>query len=394
MTKTITDVNGVYASGINCGVKFKRKDLAFIFVPEAYATAGVFTRNQFPAPCVNYNRACIARGPIKAVIVNSGNANAATGKSGMRDTKKMAQLAAKRLEVLPHQVAVASTGIIGVPMPMDKIQTGIQHLLQDFYKKEGLFAAEAILTTDTGIKSVYETGMIGGTPVVVSGITKGSGMLAPNMATTLTYLVTNAVIAPKRLQQLFVQAIDETFNMTSVDTDTSTNDMALLIATKTDGVKIKSKKEIAQFYALLKQALMALCKMIATDGEGATKLIEAHVCGAANRADARAIAKNIIDSPLVKTAIHGSDPNWGRVIAAAGKTFNAKINPDRVELYFGDIKVFSKGQRLTYNSDVLISYLRQRNVFIRLDLNLGRAAATAWGCDLTKGYIDINTQYS
>ncbi|MCP4051306.1 MAG: bifunctional glutamate N-acetyltransferase/amino-acid acetyltransferase ArgJ [bacterium] len=395
MKKTITDIKGIYANGINCGLKYKNKDLAFIYVPDAFSSAGVFTRNKFAAPCVHHTGKCIKKGTVKAVIINSGNANAETGEEGIRNTKKTAKLAASILGLNTEEVAVASTGIIGTQLPMEKMTAGIEKILADPFVTEGSAAAEAVLTTDTHTKEVYVEEKIGNETIRIAGISKGSGMLAPNMATTLTYLLTNAMIDKTHLQKLFIEVMDDTYNMTSVDTDTSTNDMALIVSTRDEGVPLKTKKDMAEFKVLLKKACIKLCKMIATDGEGATKLIEVSVNGAASRYDARKIAKNIVDSPLVKTAVHGADPNWGRVIAAAGKDPDIKLNPGKVELYFGEEKVLDKGTPVDdADRKKMIDILSKKKVEIILNLNIGKTSAVAWGCDLTKGYIDINTQYS
>jgi glutamate N-acetyltransferase / amino-acid N-acetyltransferase len=394
INKTITDIKGVYATGIHCGLKFKKKDLAFIYVPEAAASAGVFTRNKFCASCVTFTKKVLKKNVLKAVIMNSGNANAGTGELGTKNTKHMAKITADMLGINASEVGVASTGIIGKQLPMDVLEAGIKKVLANPYVVDGSAAAEAILTTDTCLKQAFFETKIDGKRVVVAGISKGSGMLAPNMATTLTYLVTNANLEQKFLQAALADAINDTYNMTSVDTDTSTNDMALLISTKEDGVVIKTNKDKDVFLALLTEACTDLCKMIATDGEGATKLIEVNVVGAANGTDARKIAMNVVDSPLVKTAIHGEDPNWGRVIAAAGKSPEVKLNPDKFDLYFGDVQILAKGMPVAYDDFALKEQLKNNKVFITLELNLGSATAKAWGCDLTKGYIDINTKYN
>jgi glutamate N-acetyltransferase / amino-acid N-acetyltransferase len=328
------------------------------------------------------------------VIMNSGNANAGTGELGTRNTKKMARLTADKISLDASEVGVASTGVIGKQLPMDLIEAGIDSLLAKPLAQEGSAAAEAILTTDTCIKEVYFEEVINGKKVVVAGISKGSGMLAPNMATTLTYLVTNANLLAKDLQSSLEQAIDDTYNMTSVDTDTSTNDMALIISTKKEGVAIKTREEKKAFLALLTKVCCALCKMIATDGEGATKLIEVQVNGAVSKKDARKIAMNVVNSPLVKTAIYGEDPNWGRVIAAAGKAPEVKLNTNKFDLYFGDVQILAKGNPVDCNTEQLVSLLKKNKIYITIDLNLGDFKAVAWGCDLTKGYIDINTKYN
>jgi len=393
--RPVTALPGVYASGIAAGIKANgKRDLAYIFVPNACASAGVFTQSAFSAPPLKVTKEALKRGPIKAVIINSGNANAGTGKDGYRDAKETAAYAAKLLGLKPHQVGVASTGIIGRPLPMTTMKTGLEKLLSSPNKLNGEAAAEAIMTTDLTRKEIFCSGKIGGRTVKIAGFAKGSGMIAPNMATMLGFLVTDAKINSGTLHRLLKLATDATFNMTSVDTDTSTNDMVLAFATGGVGSGITSGVDQKEFLKLLTKACGQLAKLIAADGEGATKLIEVTVEGAKNLRDARIIAKNIVNSPLVKTAIHGADPNWGRVLAAAGKDPSAKVNPDLVDLNFAGAAVMRRGKIVPHDRDRIRQLLSDKEVRIHLKLGLGKASATAWGCDLTKGYIDINVSYN
>ena len=388
---SITDIKGVYASGCACGIKAAGPDLAFIYVPRASACAGVFTRNRFCAPCVEHTRRAITQGCVKVIVANSGNANAATGKQGMQNVKATAAWTAEILGVEPEQVAVASTGIIGKQLPIEKLQKGLTTLLSKPDARDGARTLQAIMTTDTRPKSVYVQEKIGGEIITVAGIAKGSGMIAPNMGTMLAFLATDAEISSVQLQTALQRAVDDSFNMTSVDTDTSTNDMALFLST---GEKFLDGG-IPEFTALLTRACQDLAKMIAADGEGATRLIEVRILEAAASDEARRIAKNIADSPLVKTAIHGADPNWGRILAAAGKDPACRLNPENLTLSIQGETVFSQGSPSTEcPREKLISLLKQPEIRITMTLREGPFSATAWGCDLTKGYIEINTCYN
>ncbi len=393
MEEVFTGIDGVYAGGIHVGIKGKKKDLAFLYVPGAVATAGCFTQNKFAAACIHYTQKIMKTNTLKAVIVNSGNANAGTGVDGERDTKAMAKATADMLGLRPSEVGVASTGVIGFKMPMDKILPGIETLLKDPLQKDSDSFNQAILTTDLCEKPVYLSRKIGRKQIVISGSAKGSGMIAPNMGTMLAYLVTNATLPQPLLQSLLTKAVDKSFNMISVDGDTSTNDMILLFATGERQFTITDREQLQEFEELLTEACIVLAKMIAKDGEGATTLIEMRVVGAASKKDAKTVAMNIINSPLVKTAVHGADPNWGRVMAAAGKAIDVKFNGDKADLFFNDVAVLKRGQLVMTDRQELVNELKKDTVVITLNMNLAKGEATAWGCDLTKGYIDINTTY-
>ncbi len=391
---TFTDIDGVFGSGIHSGIKASGdKDLAYIYIPNTYATAGVFTRNQYPASSVVYTRSILKKGPIKAMIITSGNANAGTGQSGTQHTKEIARAAAHHLGLKPSEVGVASTGKIGCALPIDAIQAGLTHLFSEKPKQDGHLVAQSILTTDTFPKEVFLEDTIDGCHMIVAGTTKGSGMIAPNMATTLSFLVTNVAIAQTPLQSRLQDAVNRSFNMMSVDTDTSTNDMLLLFSAGKPKNALVTKAQWAGFETLLTNACIALAKLIAKDGEGATKLIEVNVTHAASVTDARKIAKNVVNSPLVKTAIHGADPNWGRIIAAACKDPSVKINPNKITLHIGPHLIFQNGEPIPFDPLIVSETLTQDNIVIALNLGLATSSATAWGCDLTHGYIDINTKY-
>jgi len=393
MGEVLTGIDGVYAGGLHVGIKGKKKDLGFIYVPGAVASAGCFTQNKFAAACIHYTQKILKKNVLKAVIVNSGNANAGTGVDGEKDTKAMAKATADALGIKPSEVGVASTGVIGVKMPMDKILPGIADLLKDPFQRDPNSFNQAILTTDLCEKTVYLSRKIGRKEIVVTGSAKGSGMIAPNMGTMLAYFVTNASITQTLLQSCLTKAVEASFNMISVDGDTSTNDMILGFATGERQFTITDKEQMQAFEELLTEACIVLAKMIAKDGEGATTLIEMRVKGAASRKDAKTITMNILNSPLVKTAVHGADPNWGRVMAAAGKDPNVKFNGDKADLFFNDFQILSQGKLVMTDRQDLVRELKKDTVVITLNLNLAGGEAVGWGCDLTKGYIDINTTY-
>ena len=389
--RTLTNLPGVYASGISAGIKSNgKKDLAFIFVPSAYGSAGVFTRSAFAAPPLLLTKQAMKKGTLRALIVNSGNANAGTGAAGLRDARETARVAATLLGIKASEIAIASTGVIGKPLPMDTVKAGLHKLLKNPLARNGDAAAKAIMTTDLTQKEVFMSATIAGQRVTVAGCAKGSGMIAPNMATMLGFLVTDAKVDSQTLQRSLRSAVDDSFNMTSVDTDTSTNDMVTIFSTGKRGKKVSSAADKKAFTTLLTKACQHLAKLIAADGEGATKLIEVEVTGARTEREARRIALNVVNSPLVKTAIHGADPNWGRVLAAAGKDPSLTVDPRKVDLTFAGAPVMKRGKIVAHNRDKIRKLLSVRNVPIRLNLNVGKGQARAWGCDLTHGYVDIN----
>ncbi len=394
MAQSMSDITGVYATAIAAGIKSKGLDLGLLYVPDAVASAAVFTQHKFKASSVSYTQKCSKRYTLKAMIINSGNANAVTGKQGNIDTKAMATQTATLLGINPNEVGVASTGIIGKPLPMQVIQKGITTLCNQKEKKEGSRLAKAILTTDLVTKATFKQAKIGKKLIQIAGITKGSGMIAPNMATTLGFLVTNAKMSQETLQHCLTKAIDKSYNMLSVDTDTSTNDMVVCFASGEYAINQYDPAQINAFQNLLDEACIDLAMQIAKDGEGATKLIEVQVINAARYQDAREIAKQVCDSPLVKTAIHGEDPNWGRLIMAIGKNHTLKINPDKIKLKLGSEIIVKEGQPVNIDRKRLKTHLQADKVIITVDCMIGKATATAWGCDLTKGYIDINTDYN
>jgi glutamate N-acetyltransferase / amino-acid N-acetyltransferase len=390
MNKTITDVAGVYASSIASGIKAEGLDLVYIFVPEAVAAAGVFTKNAFCAPCIIHTRSVINEGKCKAVIINSGNANAVTGESGVRNVAKTATIAAELLGLQPDQVAISSTGIIGKQLPMDIVEAGLHTLLAEPRHRDGGQAATGIMTTDTCSKTCfYEDG-----DLQVAGIAKGSGMIAPNMATMLGFIVTNVSVSQDFLQAALLEAVDKTFNMISVDTDTSTSDMVLCFASGAVPLDETNVDQVDSFKRLLRNCCQDLAIQIVRDGEGASRLIAVQVHNAQTESEAKRIALSVVNSPLVKTAIHGADPNWGRILMAVGKVEGTLVQPELVDVRFQDTQVLIAGAPAEFDRKSLAEQMRVDTVSITVDLHLGEASATAWGCDLTKGYIDINTCYN
>jgi len=391
--KWITDIEGVYGAGLHCGIKPSAKDLALIYVPEAKASAGVFTRNKFAAASVIHSKKCLKKGVLKAIVVNSGNANAGTGQQGIDDNKNMAKVVAKHLGLNVYEVGVASTGVIGKKLPIQTILKGLETLAKNPLVQQGEAIAQAILTTDTGIKTVFLENDIANKTAQIAGVSKGSGMIAPNMATTLSFLVTNINIKKQHLQRLLVDAVENSFNLITVDSDTSTNDMVLLVSTG-KGPECHSDEDWDTAKKMIFDACFSLSQQVIRDGEGATKIIEYEVLGAVSRKDAKKIAKQMANSPLVKTAMNGSDPNWGRLLAAACSHEDVKINVEKCELFIGKVCVFSNYEPQPFNRERLHDYLKAKDVKVTLNLHLGKAHVKTWGCDLSEEYVRVNTEYS
>jgi len=395
MSESFTNLKGVYGGATEAGIKAAGGlDLSYIYIPEAAGSAAVFTKNHFCAAPVTYSKACFASGVVKAVVINAGNANACTGELGMKNTVATAQHAAELLGLSQNEVAIASTGIIGVQLPMPKVEAGLATLLKNKNKQDGTAVAKAILTTDLKAKTSFITRTIDGQEITVSGITKGSGMIAPNMATMLAFVVTDASIDSVTLQSLLSDSVSNSFNMITVDSDTSTNDVVMLFSTGEKKINLQSAAVREEFLTLLREACTDLAKQIVIDGEGAEKLITVSVSTAASEADARKVALSIANSPLVKTAIHGADPNWGRILMAAGKVPDVQLDQTKAALFVCGVEIVKNGMPLAFDRKSLSQQLSAQSVTIDLQLNVGSSSATAWGCDLTKGYIDINTAYS
>lgn len=393
---TIVSPKGFKVAGLYSGVKRKKNDLGVIYSEIPAQAAAVYTLNKVKAEPLKLTKETLSKENIvQAVIVNSGNANACTGKQGMLDAIEMQKETAKKFNVKQDHVAVASTGIIGLQMPMDKIIPHINQLEIDSTEEAASDFCEAILTTDTFTKSVSFETEIDGKKVVMSGAAKGSGMIEPNMGTMFGFITTDANIEANILDEALKEVVNQTFNCITVDGDTSTNDMVLVMANgmAENESLTKNHPEWSKFIELLKQTSEALSKMIARDGEGASKLIEVNVTGANTVSDARKVAKSVVGSSLVKTAIFGTDANWGRVIVAVGYS-EVEIDPELIDLSIGEIQLLEKSEPVLYSEELAKQYLEEKEVInIEINLNQGNESGKAWGCDLTYDYVRINASY-
>jgi glutamate N-acetyltransferase/amino-acid N-acetyltransferase len=390
-----TAAAGFLAAGVACRVRYEgRRDLGLLFSEEAGgAAAVVVTTNVVKAAPLLVTREAVETGNVRAVVVNSGVANAATGEQGLEDARRMQALAAAELGLEPEEVAVASTGVIGEHLPMDRIETGLKDAAVSLSGDGSLFA-EAILTTDTCTKEAVATVEVGGETVTVGGVAKGSGMIHPNMATMLAFVTTDAAVEKECLQNALNDATERTFNRITVDGDTSTNDMVLLMANGAAGNEplTQDSSEYPTFEEAVEAVMRELAKEVARDGEGATKLIEVVVEGAKDEASAAALAKAVVGSSLVKAAAYGEDANWGRVLAAMGYA-GVPFDPEGVEIYFGPVKVFEKGEPVAHDAAEANATLAGDEVVITARLGEGEGSASAWGCDLTHEYVEINGSY-
>jgi glutamate N-acetyltransferase/amino-acid N-acetyltransferase len=379
---------------VSAGIKNGKKDVAVIFSDREAAAAGVFTTNRVKAAPVQLTMRHIESGRARAVVVNSGNANACNGPRGLEDARAMAARAGELLGVPAQQVLVGSTGVIGQPLPMDKVLPGIERAVAELSREGGLDAAEAIMTTDIFAKEAAVTLELGGRETVVGGMAKGSGMIHPNMATMLGFITTDAAIAPGWLGKALLQAVERTFNMITVDGDTSTNDMVVALANGAAGNRVIDGEgpDFTAFCAALEEVCRNLAVAIARDGEGATKLLEVRVRGARTERDARTAARAVAASNLVKSAVFGEDANWGRVLCAVGYS-GADFDPDAVDVFIGDEKVAENGAALPFSEERAARALAGKHVVITIDMKTGDAGATAWGCDLTYDYVRINGSY-
>lgn len=396
---SITSPKGFQAGGLHCGLKkTTRNDLGAIVCEVPAVAAAVYTTNVFQAAPLKVTRESIASSgrKLRAIVVNSGNANACTGAQGETDAYAMRSGAAAAFGLKDSEVAVASTGVIGELLPMDRVNSGIAEL--PAVLSEGSEGAEqfcqAILTTDLVKKEICVSLVIDGREVTIAGAAKGSGMIHPNMATMLGFVTTDAVINPEALQSLLVDTTDVTFNMITVDGDTSTNDMLLTMASGLAGNRELNPghADWDAFATAFRHVCETLAQAIARDGEGATRLVEVTVTGAVTELSARAIAKTVIGSSLVKSAVFGADANWGRIIAAVGRA-GEPVNPDTVDIRLGDIVVLSASRPVPFDEEEALVYLKGDTVRIQVDLHNGPGEATAWGCDLTYDYVRINAAY-
>ncbi|MBI3962303.1 MAG: bifunctional glutamate N-acetyltransferase/amino-acid acetyltransferase ArgJ [Deinococcus sp.] len=376
---------GFQVAGIRAGLKRSgNPDLALLVSERPATAAGVLTTNRVQAHCVVRNRAILARGRAQAIIINSGNANCATGPVGGQANEDMALAAASALTIAPELVLTASTGVIGRPLPTDQVRQAVPTLLAALQIKDMEPAARAIMTTDTRPKLASATcGR-----AALAGIAKGSGMIAPNMATMLCFMLTNAQLSPERLRAATKEAAAASFNQITVDGDTSTNDMLIVLANGSAG-----PVDEAAFQAALISTCTELAKAIARDGEGAEKLIEVQVSGARNIAEARLAAKTVASSPLLKAAVHGADPNWGRIAAALGRS-GAELDSERLTVRVQGHCLFTQGMPQAFTASQVSQAMKTDTVVIEADLGVGSASGSAWGCDLTEGYVRINADYT
>ncbi len=392
----ITAINGITAAGMAAGIKKNgRPDLALIYSKTPCDVAAVFTKNRCPASSIIFDKALLRTKKGQAIIANSGNANAATGAQGLKNTKTMAEVTAKSLGIPTCLVYVASTGVIGEPLPIEKIQQAILPLTAALSKKGSRAAAEAIMTTDKMIKEVAFIGPVGKSQVRIGGITKGSGMIHPNMATMLAFLATDVAIDPVLLQEALREVTNRTFNCTTVDGETSTNDLVILFATKQAETFISKKGEAYdQFVTLLEKVCLRLAKLIVKDGEGATKLIEVKVIGAPRSHQvAKEIAFSVAKSSLVKTAFFGEDANWGRIVAAIGNA-GASIKMEKLDISFGKTALLLGGVYQGKKAEAVASEnLKNQEVTLTIDLHHGPGTATVWASDLSYDYVKINADY-
>jgi glutamate N-acetyltransferase/amino-acid N-acetyltransferase len=388
----ITAPKGFLASGIHCGIKYKNKDLALIYSQVPAVACGVFTQNRLRAAPVELTQAHLKNSRAQAVIINSGNANCCTGKQGLDDARRMGEVAARQLRIDAQDVLVASTGIIGKKLPLEKIAKKAAVLVKRLSPDASLEAAQAIMTTDTRVKQISVQVNLGGKGLRIGGIAKGAGMIAPHLATMLAFITTDAAIEKRRLKKALGVAVDNSFNLISVEGDTSTNDMVLVLANGLAGNKSLRARDVKTFQQALNFVCLSLAKMIVQDAEGASKFVQIQVQGARNIAQAKRIAFKVANSPLVKTAIFGENPNWGRIAAAAGCADKA-IKPDRLSIYLGPVKVLEKGVALKVEQHRLRNIFRKADIQIKIVLGLGGCCARVFTCDLSHKYVDINARY-
>jgi glutamate N-acetyltransferase/amino-acid N-acetyltransferase len=385
---------GFKAAGIAAGLKKKnKKDLGLIFSKVSANVAGVFTRNRVKAAPVILDRERIKSGVCQAIIVNSGNANCCTGEQGIRDAETMASLSASELGISEDLVLVASTGVIGEPLPIEKIKTAIPDLVGALQPEGIPDLAESIMTTDTVPKIVSSHGVVEGKSFIVTGVAKGAGMIRPDLATMLCFVFTDANAAPEVLKEVLVSAIDRSFNRITIDGDTSTNDTVLMMANGLSGAVIETPGDKAIFQEVIDRIFLDLAKQLVRDGEGVTKLVEIIVQGASSDSDARKVADTVAHSPLVKTAFFGEDANWGRIIGAVGRA-GVDVDPDRIDLFFNDIQMVKAGMGCGKAVEVEATKVLKKSEFtVVVNLNVGQGFGSMITCDFSVDYVKINADY-
>ena len=395
----ICAAQGFKANGIHCGVRHNRKkrDIALIVSDTLCSAAAVYTTNLVKGAPIQVNKKHLANGKAQAVICNSGNANTCNA-NGVEIAEKMSELTASALNLNSDDIIVASTGVIGQPLNIEPIKNGIPELVKGLSENGGLYAAEGIMTTDTVSKEIAVEFTVGGKTCKIGGIAKGSGMIHPNMATMLVFITSDVAIAPEMLSKALKSDVQETFNMMSVDGDTSTNDMVVVLANGLAGNKeiTEDDQDFKEFMKALNTVTVHLCKMIASDGEGATKMLECSVSGAKTKEDAKKVAKSVICSSLLKAAMFGADANWGRVLCAIGYS-GANVDVDKVDMAFvsnkGRVDVCKDGSGIEFSEEKAKEILLEHDITIEVKLNDGEFDSCAWGCDLTYDYVKINGDY-
>jgi len=391
----VTSPKGFLAAGVSCGIKkSKRPDLALLYSNRPCVCAGVFTTNAFRSGSVVLAEMLVAKGMAQAIVVNSGNANCCVGKRELKDAGEITGLVAKGLGLKKDDVLIASTGIIGRPLQMNKIRNNVSLLVKGLKKGAAARFAKAIMTTDTVHKETAVKLIIGGKWVRVAGAAKGSGMICPNMATMLAFFTTDALIEKAALKHAFKQSVSETFNKITVDGDMSTNDTAMILANGLAGNKAIKKGTSAyiKFLNALKFVSEELARKIVLDGEGATKFVEIAVKGAGDAGAAERIARHVADSNLIKTMIAGGDPNWGRVAASIGSS-GVAVEKNRVDVYFGKRLVMKNGSGANASVKTLLGIFKKKEIGILIDLKSGKGFSKVWTCDLTEDYVKINSEY-
>lgn len=394
-TQGVTFAKGFTAAGVKAGIKKNGNlDVAVIYTKTQAVVAGTFTQNKVAAAPVYVSKEVVATGTAHAIVANAGCANACTGQQGLDDAHKMAQIAADELGVNADDVIVGSTGVIGVSLPVDKLEAGIKDAVANLSADGSGNAGRAIITTDTHSKSVTCEFELSGKTVRMGAIAKGSGMIRPNMATMLCYITTDIAIDQALLQKAVSGCVEKSFNMISVDGDMSTNDMVIVLANgEANNAKITEENADYQiFFDKLMMLCTELAKQIAADGEGASKFLTINVKGAKSFADAKTVGMAIANSPLVKTAFFGEDPNWGRVICAVGYS-GADMVPEKTVVKFGGITIFANGTGATYDEKALAHVMKEKDIVIDIELNMGQEDATVWSCDLSYEYVKINGEY-
>jgi len=395
-TRHITLPAGFLAAGVRCGIKQRGEDLAIIAAQKDAAAAVVTTRNQVVGAPVLWIRRILPRGygKVRAFVINSGCSNVCTGAGGLKDAETMAADTARMLSTRPDKILVASTGVIGHRLPMAKIRKGIEAAAGALGAANDDAVVRAIMTTDTRPKSAVAGGNIGGKPVTVAGIVKGSGMIAPSMATMIGAITTDAAVRPAALHKALKAAIETTFNAITVDSDTSTSDTVAVLASGAAGNRpiAATSTGYRKFLAMLTDVCGRLARAVVADGEGATKVVEVAVHGARSASEAKIAAKSVANSPLFKCAIHGGDPNWGRIASALGKS-EAKVDQDRLVVKIGGVTLFSRGMPRKFDLAKVERHLAGKQIRVDCDLHLGNAAFCAITCDLSREYITINADY-